>query len=249
MVFEFPYLYRYSAEDAKQRGELELWRESWNQNINCKYAIEYAIKRDADGMQLKDDCAASVIEDYGFKRVQWVLANTIQHGDDGVFTPESAAWAKRLYIPAHREFDGHDGNSFFRVDSPPDLVECFTRQYLMAYHELGMFDRAQCESDTGKQDFNGKVLVLSPDTLKESHWTQEDQLWLCTGGFGSRPNARGRAVFATCLADGEKTRWDRQSFLGVLKDESMPDWALEKLAQLTGQEQTDVPAMGGMNME
>lgn len=249
MAFEFPYFYRYSAEDAKQRGELELWRDSWNQNINCKYAIEYAISRGAENGHLKDDCARSVLEDYGFKRVQWVLANTIQHGDDGVFTPESTAWAKRVYIPAHREFDGHDGNNFFRVDSSPDLVESFTRQYLDAYQKLGMFDSAQCESDTGKQDFNGKVLVLSPDTLKESHWTQEDQLWLCTGGFGSRPNARGRAVFATCLADGEQTRWDRQNFLGVLKDECMPEWAREKLTQLTGQEQTDAPAMGGMNME
>ena len=91
--------------------------------------------------------------------------------------------------------------------------------------------------------------MLSPDTLKESHWTQEDQLWLCTGGFGSRPNARGRAVFATCLADGEETRWDRQNFLGVLKDECMAEWAREKLTRLTRQEQTDVPAMGGMNME
>lgn len=158
MAFEFPYLYRYSAEDAKQRRELELWRDSWNQNINCKYAIEYAISRDAENGHLKDDCARSVLEDYGFKRVQWVLANTIQHGDDGVFTPESTAWAKRVYIPAHREFDGHDGNNFFRVDSSPDLVESFTRQYLDAYQELGMFDSAQCESDTGKQDFNGKVL-------------------------------------------------------------------------------------------
>jgi hypothetical protein len=55
MVFDFPYLYRYSAEDANQRGELALWRESWNQNINCKYAIEYAIKRDADGTSSKTD--------------------------------------------------------------------------------------------------------------------------------------------------------------------------------------------------
>ena len=63
MAFEFPYLYRYSAEDAKQRRELELWRDSWNQNINCKYAIEYAISRDAENGHLKDDCARSVLED------------------------------------------------------------------------------------------------------------------------------------------------------------------------------------------
>ena len=45
------------------------------------------------------------------------------------------------------------------------------------------------------------------------------------------------------------THWNRSDFVGVLKEEYLPDWALEKLDALRGQEQTDAPAMGGMTMK
>ena len=94
-------------------------------------------------------------------------------------------------------------------------------------------------------DYTGKVLVLSPDTLKESCWTPRDQLWVAEGGFGCSPAARGQAVYATCLGDGEKTRWNRADFIGVLKDEFLPDWAAQKLEELQSQKQSG-PTMGGM---
>ena len=85
----------------------------------------------------------------------------------------------------------------------------------------------------------GSVLVMIPPyTLKESCWSPENQLWLATGGFGCSPSAAGRAVYATCLGDGEQTRWDRSDFIGILKEEHLPDWARESLEQL----RQDVPA-------
>ncbi len=69
-------------------------------------------------------------------------------------------------------------------------------------------------------------------------------------GFGCSPKAIGRSIRCTCLGDGEMTRWNRTDFIGVLKDEFLPDWAKEKLMELKGQEQNnDSPAMGGMTME
>ena len=71
-----------------------------------------------------------------------------------------------------------------------------------------------------------------------------------SGGLGCSPTARGRAVYAACLGDGEKTRWNRTDFMGVLDEQYLPDWAMEKLAELRGpeQEQADAPAQGGMEM-
>ena len=43
------------------------------------------------------------------------------------------------------------------------------------------------------------------------------------------------------------TRWNRTDFIGVLDEQYLPDWAAQKLAQLTAQEQT-APTMGGMTM-
>ena len=99
-----------------------------------------------------------------------------------------------------------------------------------------------------EQDFTGKVLVLSPDTLKESCWSQADQLWYAHDGFGCRPHSSGRAVFATCLSDGETARWNREDFIGVLDEKHLPDWAREKLMELTAPRQEE-PAAGEMKLE
>ena len=113
-----------------------------------------------------------------------------------------------------------------------------------------MFDRTHCTTMTG-QELEGKVLVMSPYTLKESYWAPENQLWLAGGGFGCSPSAAGRAVYATCLGDGEYTRWNREDFIGILDEQHLPEWAQSKLAELrpAQQEQTADPAMGGMTME
>ena len=81
MSDEFPIIYPYSCEEARSRNQIFLWRESHRENIACKNAIEEAIRRDFDGMHLKAECAQSVIEQHGFKRVQRVLANTVQRKD------------------------------------------------------------------------------------------------------------------------------------------------------------------------
>ena len=50
------YLYPYSAKEARERNELSLWRESHRANIACREAIEDAIRRNFDGMNLDPEC-------------------------------------------------------------------------------------------------------------------------------------------------------------------------------------------------
>ena len=247
MANDFPYVYPYSSEEAKRLNRLPMWRESHKANIACKKAIEQAVRRDYDGAGLKPDCAGSVIAEYGYKRVNWVLANTVQQTSDGQFSSDNKTWAKQTFIPP----DKNDRNREFAVNGQPDILDGFISQYRAAYQALGLFDRTHCEPGTDKLDFEGKVVVLSTDTLKESCWSQRDQLWLATGGFGSRAGSNGRAVFATCLGDGEDTRWNRTDFVGVLKEELLPDWAREKLLELREQRPSDggTPGMGGMEMK
>lgn len=121
-----------------------------------------------------------------------------------------------------------------------------------AYQELGLFGPEQCEPDSfAGLNYEGRVLILSPDSLKESCWSSENQLWYAHDGFGCSPHAIGRSVRCTCLGDGETARWNRTDFVGVLKEEFLPDWAREKLAQLQNpdQEQIAAPEQGGMTMQ
>ncbi len=250
MENEFSYLYPYSREEAKRLKQIDLWRDSRKENIACKNAIEGAIRRDFDGMRLKVECAESVLAAYGYKRVSWVLANTVQQKDwDGRFSRENKEWAKRTYIPPDKDSAmDQNYNLDFVADSHPAVLDGFVNQYRRAYQALGLFDHTHCEPDSGDLDYEGKVVVLSPRTLKESCWSPQDQLWLATGGFGCGPDSSGRAVFATCLADGEKTRWNRTDFVGVLKESLLPDWAQERLSELQEQKQGG-SGMGGMEMK
>ena len=238
------YLYLYSAKEARERNELSLWRESHRANIACREAIEDAIRRSFDGMHLDKDCITPVLDEYGYKRTAWVLANTLHELKwDGRFSPANKQWAERRYIPQDERY-----NAAITVRSHPAVLDGFVSFYRKAVQALNLFGAEHCVGDRAEQDFTGKVLVLSPDTLKESCWSQENQLWYAHDGFGCSPHAIGRSVRCTCLGDGEMTRWNRHEFIGVLDEQFLPEWAQEKLAELTAPRQEETTT-GEMKLE
>ena len=239
------YLYPYSSAEARERNELSLWRESHKANIACRNAIEDTIRQNFDGMHLNKDCLTPVLEEYGYKRTAWVLANTLHELKwDGRFSYANKHWAEKIYIPTDLNH-----NSDFVARSHPAVLDGFVSFYRKAVQALNLFGAEHCVGDRTGQDFTGKVLVLSPEALQEQYWRQENQLWYARSSFGCEPHSSGRAVFATSLADGETARWNREDFVGVLDDKFLPEWAKPKLAELQAQEQTDAPTMGGMNMK
>ena len=137
---------------------------------------------------------------------------------------------------------------FITVRSHPAVLDGFVTLYRKAYQKLGLFGSEHCFGDRAEQDYTAKVLVLSPDTLKESFWSQENQLWYAHDGFGCSPHAIGRSVRCTCLGDGEMTRWNRDEFIGVLDEQFLPEWAQETLAELTAPRQ-EKTTTGEMTLE
>ena len=242
MSKDHEYLYPYSAQEAKKRNQLPMWRESYHANVACRNAIEETIRQNFDGMHLKKDCLEPVLAEYGYKRTEWVLATTLQELSwDGRFSRANKQWAARRYIPQDERH-----NAEITVRSHPAILDGFVSLYRKAYQKLGLFGSEHCICDRAEQDYTGKVLVLSPDVLREQYWGQDYQLLYARSGFGCEPHSSGRAVFATCLSDGETARWNREDFTGVLDDKFLPEWAREKLEELMTQEQTDAPTMGGM---
>ena len=78
----------------------------------------------------------------------------------------------------------------------------------------------------------GKVVVLCASSLPEKDRSAENQLYFCTGGFGSKPNPNGQAVFAVSLENGEQTRWNRSDIMGIAKPEILTDHARLQLSQI-----------------
>lgn len=222
-------LYAYSRETAWDSQELTLWQESHDANIDCAKAIQSAIHGSMDGQQYRPDpeSARHIIDAYGFNRVNWVLATSLQQVRDDRVSRDNREWAKGFYADYRQ-----DEMKAYRVNAHPAALGGFVDQARQAWRELKLFDHTHCEPDSRSQDYDGKVLALRPTVLKDEYKTPQDQLFYCKGGFGASPDASGRTVFGEFLTDGEQTNFDRADFLGVLKEEHMPDWALEKLEQL-----------------
>lgn len=235
-------IYEWSLDEAVRNNERELWRESHKENCDCARAIEKAI---ADAYDYENshlnDCAKPIIERYGFDRVNWVLANTVQKKNhDGRISEDNKLWARKFCIPADEECRQ------FCVEAHPGLTDIFIRETRKAWQALGMFEFSQCEQDDPEQDYTGKVVVLRPDILKDEFKTPEDQLFWVDGGNGARPNAIGRKVYGKFLKDGEKTHFFRSDILGVLRNEFIPEWVQEKLPAMQEPEQTE---SGDMEMQ
>lgn len=246
MAADFPHLYPYSRAEARRHKETQRHENSFRLNVDCARAIEQAIRDHFNAVDenLKEGCAQSVLDQYGFKRVNFVLANSLkQMGCPQLLSEDTRQWGLETYVPSDGKY-----NRYFTVDTAAALLEAFVTQTREAYQVLGLFGPEHCTGDRHEQDYKDKVLVMSPDTLREGCWDPRNQLWLAEGGFGCSPTSSGRAVYATCLGDGEKTRWNRADFIGVLDEQFLPGWAVEKLKELRGpqQEHTAGPTMGGM---
>ncbi len=224
-------LYPWSRKEATRLGESEDWLASYQENCACARAIEIAIKDEYSNNRLSGDCAKGVIERYGFDRVNWVIANTIQDGEhDGRYCKDNRQWAKTFYIP-REEYNLHRN---FSVNAHPGLVDIFTNQARRLWNELGLYDKSHCYDETSEQlDYTGKVVVIRPSVLKDEYKTPDDQLFYASGGNGCRPHALGTKVYGQFLKDGEQTHHLRSEIIGAIKLELLPEWAQQKYAEIT----------------
>lgn len=125
----------------------------------------------------------------------------------------------------------------FCVDSHPAVLDGFIDLARKEWDALGMYDASHCIGEIGEQlDYTDRVCIFNAQRMKESHLHPEEQIFLAQSGFGCQPNSRGTKVYGRFLCDDEECYVTRQSLVGVMKDECIPEWAQEKLAELRGDE-------------
>ena len=251
---DFKPLYRSSWSDAKEHNELEQWQESQAENVRCRDFLDGQVRQHQTEFHLDTESVIrNTVAEFGWDRTNWVLASHVQFYDhDGRFSPQNKTWAQGTYIPRpaawekKRDSNLQDYTTDYLLNSHNTLVDGLVRRAQKLYDALNLYNhRHRVEGNVHEQDFTDKVLILRDTMLKESARTPENQLFFANiGGFGCRPHASGRAVMGEFLIDGEKTRFNRQDFVGIVDERFLPDWAKEKLQTLTaaeGQEESDAP--------
>lgn len=104
-----------------------------------------------------------------------------------------------------------------------------------------------CERISFEDNLEGKVVVVRSDILKPEYQRATHQLMLCTGGFGSQPNSRGRTCYGISLYDGKKISFYRSDFLGTMDSDKLPEWAkkgLERAKEIREEEKTPPKSRG-----
>ena len=101
-------VYTQPPDYARERGELDKYRESKRLNVLCKEAIEQSIRDNYKDNRLDADAVwRDVTAQFGSKRAAFVLAMTVREKDfDGRFSRENKAWAKSQPLPPDPERRG-----------------------------------------------------------------------------------------------------------------------------------------------
>ena len=119
----------HSAAYASEHGEMAQYNRSYQANSACKEAIEQTISAHYAENRLDTEAAVKdVLEKFGAERVQFILANTIQHKNhDGRISQDNKAWAKTIPMPEDSGASRHC--AYLVVDGVnPGLTDLFTRQ-------------------------------------------------------------------------------------------------------------------------
>lgn len=110
-------VYPHSASYAREHGELEQYRNSYQANVACKEAIENAVRENYRDNTLHKDAVSQVVGQFGSERTAYVLAATVQHKDwDGRISNDNKAWAKTIPMPDDKDSLGTDRSVYFVVD-------------------------------------------------------------------------------------------------------------------------------------
>ena len=233
--------YRHSYRDSVLQDMLDKYKASNEENRRCIKYIEdektglYANAYKDYVVDSDNAYTKALIKEFGMERVRFIIANTIRnHMNDTRISKENKEWADRILA----SFFGDNPRDMALNKMHAGIVDILARKVEEEYMALNLFDRSHC-TDGELGEIAGKVIVISPRCLKEEYWSPENQLWLATGGFGCSPDKIGRAVYATCLYDGEESRWNRGDIIGVIKDQCMPSWAKEKMSEIENANKED----------
>lgn len=92
-----------------------------------------------------------------------------------------------------------------------------------------MLSEKHCEQHDKPQDYEGKLLIIKPEKLKEQFRNPVVQYFYATSGFGCKPELGDKKVFGYFLADGLKEQLYRSDYIGIADREKLPKWAARRL--------------------
>ena len=185
-------VYKYPAAYARENNELEQYRASYKANVACKNAIETAIRDNYRDNCLGKEAVKQVADQFGYERMFFVLANTVQRKDfDGRISHNNKDWAKTIHVFEDKNYFGEDRRSSFEVDAVnPGLTDIFInqarREYLLTQpltkkdiqaEAARLLQRLQFEREPNSPSGTHFMAQISPDFLIRASTKDQNRLF------------------------------------------------------------------------
>jgi len=185
-------VYKYPAAYARENNELEQYHASYKANVACKNAIETAIRDNYRDNCLGKEAVKQVADQFGYERMFFVLANTVQRKDfDGRISHNNKDWAKTIHVFEDKNYFGEDRRSSFEVDAVnPGLTDIFInqarREYLLTQpltkkdiqaEAARLLQRLQFEREPNSPSGTHFMAQISPDFLIRASTKDQNRLF------------------------------------------------------------------------
>jgi len=185
-------VYKYPAAYARENNELEQYRASYKANVACKNAIETAIRDNYRDNCLGKEAVKQVADQFGYERMFFVLANTVQRKDfDGRISRNNKDWSKTIHVFEDKNYFGEDRRSSFEVDAVnPGLTDIFINQarheYLLTQpltkediqaEAARLLRRLQSEREPNSPSGTHFMAQITPDFLIRASTKDQDRLF------------------------------------------------------------------------
>lgn len=182
-------LYKHSPNCAMEHNELQEYFASTNANASCKDAVEDAIASHYSHNCLNTtEAAREVVKQFGYERLLYVLANTIQHMNrDGRVSRDNKEWA--YTVPVQPGKDGNRDYTSVITKCNPGLVDLFTKEVRHEYLLTLPLKREDIKAEASKilsqfqntQEPNSPngthyMAQISPDFLARAKTKDHDRL-------------------------------------------------------------------------
>ena len=178
-------VYKYPGDYAKENGELEQYRTSYQANAACKSQIEAAISKYHDGFHFESKAAVrDVVQKFGYERTLFVLAATVENNlHDGRYSSANKDWARTVPV-----FDSKRSGEY-AVRSHPVLVDAFLatarHEYLLSLpltkedikaEALNILCKFQDAREPNSPNGTHYMAQISPDFLARAKTKDTDRL-------------------------------------------------------------------------
>lgn len=185
-------VYKYPAAYARENNELEQYRASYKANVACKNAIETAIRDNYRDNCLGKEAVKQVADQFGYERMFFVLANTVQRKDfDGRISRDNKDWAKTIHVFEDKNYFGENRRSSFEVDAVnPGLTDIFINQTRRGYlltqpltkediqaEAARLLRKLQAEREPNSPSGTHFMAQISPDFLIRASTKDHDRLF------------------------------------------------------------------------